>query len=638
MGGSAKGAVLDEALLLDTDAWSLTRVPPPPPPTSATSAGGGSAPWARAHGALLALPQLALHVGGAKSLAAPPCDALDLQTMSWREVEIDTKSAALLGTCRLKHGLARTTYRTALDGCVTATALLYGGEFPPGASPDSGAGAGAGAAGQSPARFCRVRVREMPAGAATPETSPPKVSSAVAYAASRTRAACAQPSTVAPPSAPSAPSASSAPSAPPSTAASIPQPKPTKREQWPEPSRTSAAGGKATGAEATGLSLAKQLAHAAAALGVEREARVASRRGEQDDPWRGRPSMEASRRSSEQDLELAGDQAGDGASLDAQLAEAEAADMETETEEEEEEAEGEWEEESGEYDGPPAGMVDPEEQAAWWVGAVTGREQPEGASLQAWLKSGVVLCELMDLISPEEISPASRGASPRAPSTSDKPFRQMENIAAYAGAARRFGVPEPDMFVTVDLFEGKNIAAVVRNLHSLGRVAQQRGFVGPQLGVRLASRNVRTFSQAQLDEAKAMPARWTNRGNTLQEGPPSPLRLGAAVGVAEAPPPSLPRPPLPPQVALLAGGGDAVSERLLRSPRKSSLPAWPKDPRSQQPMRPPAAPRGLPACSGRHALALSATKPSAATHPTSTLVSPLPPHYSPRVVRPLPMS
>ena len=225
LGGSAKGAVLDEALLLDTDCWSLIRVPPPPPPgtttsatssaapaASAASAGGASGPWARAHGALLALPQLALHVGGAKSSAAPPCDALDLQTMSWREIEIDAKSAALLGACRLKHGLARTTYRTALDGGVTATALLYGGEFPPAASP--------GAAGQSPARFCRVRVREM-AGAATPETSSPKVSSAVAYAASRARAACAEPSTVAmsstvaPPSAPSAPPAPPAPSAPP---------------------------------------------------------------------------------------------------------------------------------------------------------------------------------------------------------------------------------------------------------------------------------------------------------------------------------------------------------------------------------------------------------------------------------------
>ena len=245
---------------------------------------------------------------------------------------------------------------------------------------------------------------------------------------------------------------------------------------------------------ATGLTLAKQLAHAAAALGVEREARVVSRRGAQDDPWRGRPSMEASRRSSEQDLELAGDQDGD----QAELAEAEAADMETETEEEEGEAEREGEGESGEYDGPPAGMNDPEEQAAWWVGAVTGREQPEGSSLQAWLKDGVVLCELINTISP---------GSAAKPSTSEMPFRQMGNIATYAKAARLYGVPEPDMFVTVDLFEGKNLPAVVQNLHSLGRVAQQRGFAGPAcLGVRLASKNVRQFSQAQLDEARAMTA------------------------------------------------------------------------------------------------------------------------------------
>ena len=400
--------------------------------------------------------------------------------------------------------------------------------------------------------------------------------------------------------------------------------------------------------------------------------------------------MEASRRSSEQDLELAGDQDGD----QAELAEAEAADMETETEEEEGEAEREGEGESGEYDGPPAGMNDPEEQAAWWVGAVTGREQPEGTSLQAWLKSGVVLCELMDLISPEKISSSSRGASPRAPSTSDKPFRQMENIAAYASAARRFGVPEPDMFVTVDLFEGKNVGAVVRNLHSLGRVAQQRGFAGPTLGVRLASRNVRTFSQAQLDEAKAMPARWTNRGNTLQEGqgshPPSPK----LVALTEAQPPSPSRPPLPPQVALLAGGRDAVSERLLRSPRKSSAPAWPKvawlaaahaATRRSQGSRPLAQgghhpgpgrrsalaawmpKRGccdalMPAqrcrfppplanpplvSAGRHTLSLSqpssplsppapspCPQPSPLPPPASTLVPPLPPHYSPRVARP----
>ena len=70
------------------------------------------------------------------------------------------------------------------------------------------------------------------------------------------------------------------------------------------------------------------------------------------------------------------------------------------------------------------------------------------------------------------------------------------------------------MFVTVDLFEGKNVrytpltrpqpnpnpnpnpdpypnpdpnqvGAVVRNLHSLGRVAQQSGVAGPMLGGKL---------------------------------------------------------------------------------------------------------------------------------------------------------
>ena len=255
--------------------------------------------------------------------------------------------------------------------------------------------------------------------------------------------------------------------------------------------------------------------------------------------------MEASRRSSEEDLELAGDQDGDQDGDQAELAEAEAADMETETEEEEGEAEREGEGESGEYDGPPAGMNDPEEQAAWWVGAVTGHEQPEGTSLQAWLKSGVVLCELMDLISPEEISSSSRGASPRAPSTSDKPFRQMENIAAYASAARRFGVREPDMFVTVDLFEGKNVGAVVRNLHSLGRVAQQGGVSGPMLGGKLGPDAQRRASgraakaAAAIKAAKAQVVEGKGAEGARLAAPvaaPAPERLSERAGVTAAAP------------------------------------------------------------------------------------------------------
>ena len=91
----------------------------------------------------------------------------------------------------------------------------------------------------------------------------------------------------------------------------------------------------------------------------------------------------------------------------------------------------------------------------------------------------------------------------------------MENIGNYVEACSAVGVPAQDLFMTVDLYEGKNLAAVVRNIHSLGRVAQSLGFNGPQLGARLSTRNERKFSDAQLALAKAMPARWTNRGNTI---------------------------------------------------------------------------------------------------------------------------
>ena len=147
-------------------------------------------------------------------------------------------------------------------------------------------------------------------------------------------------------------------------------------------------------------------------------------------------------------------------------------------------------------------MGSPEEQAAWWVGAVTGRQPTTDESLQAWLKSGVVLCELINAISPGSAAPSTREALARALPMIRR-LKEIENIGFYSEAARRYGVPEPDMFVTFDLYDDKNFPAVVRNLHSLGRVAQQRGFGGPTLGARLASKNVRKFSQAQLDEVRA---------------------------------------------------------------------------------------------------------------------------------------
>lgn len=48
------------------------------------------------------------------------------------------------------------------------------------------------------------------------------------------------------------------------------------------------------------------------------------------------------------------------------------------------------------------------------------------------------------------------------------------------------------------MFENKDMLAVLTNIQSLGRVAQAIGFQGPALGAKLATPNVRDFTEEQL--------------------------------------------------------------------------------------------------------------------------------------------
>lgn len=104
-------------------------------------------------------------------------------------------------------------------------------------------------------------------------------------------------------------------------------------------------------------------------------------------------------------------------------------------------------------------------QAQRWVEGVTGEKFK--ASFHDSLKSGVLLCRLVNKIKPGSV-PENRI------SLSNMPFNQRENVTAYLDACRRLGVREADMFVTADLFEGNNLVAVVNNLYALGGVAQVR--------------------------------------------------------------------------------------------------------------------------------------------------------------------
>lgn len=84
------------------------------------------------------------------------------------------------------------------------------------------------------------------------------------------------------------------------------------------------------------------------------------------------------------------------------------------------------------------------------------------ATVAAELKSGVVLCQLANSLKSGAIAKVAQ---------STMPFKQMENIASFIAFARGFGVEERNLFMTVDLFEAKNIKAVCTTIRELKRLS-----------------------------------------------------------------------------------------------------------------------------------------------------------------------
>uniref|UniRef100_A0A2I3LK62 Transgelin 2 n=1 Tax=Papio anubis TaxID=9555 RepID=A0A2I3LK62_PAPAN len=97
-----------------------------------------------------------------------------------------------------------------------------------------------------------------------------------------------------------------------------------------------------------------------------------------------------------------------------------------------------------------------------------GRPQPGRENFQNWLKDGTVLCELINALYPEGQAPVKKIQA------STMAFKQMEQISQFLQAAERYGINTTDIFQTVDLWEGKNMACVQRTLMNLGGLAVAR--------------------------------------------------------------------------------------------------------------------------------------------------------------------
>lgn len=77
-----------------------------------------------------------------------------------------------------------------------------------------------------------------------------------------------------------------------------------------------------------------------------------------------------------------------------------------------------------------------------------------------------ILSKLVNSLYPEGSKPVKVPENP--PSMV---FKQMEQVAQFLKAAEDYGVIKTDMFQTVDLYEGKDMAAVQRTLMALGSLA-----------------------------------------------------------------------------------------------------------------------------------------------------------------------
>ena len=99
-------------------------------------------------------------------------------------------------------------------------------------------------------------------------------------------------------------------------------------------------------------------------------------------------------------------------------------------------------------------------EAQEWMEAIIGTKFPTSETYEDVLKDGTVLCQLINKLAPGSVAKVN---------TSGGQFKMMENINNFSKAIKAYGVPDIDVFQTVDLWEQKDVSQVTSTLFALGR-------------------------------------------------------------------------------------------------------------------------------------------------------------------------
>lgn len=106
------------------------------------------------------------------------------------------------------------------------------------------------------------------------------------------------------------------------------------------------------------------------------------------------------------------------------------------------------------------------------------------------LKDGIVLAYLGKIVVPN--------VGIKSINSSKMAFKQMENINNFLKAATAMDVNQTDMFQTVDLYEGQNIAQVINGIGAFSRKAATKKYVKAGIGPKESTGNKREFTEEQL--------------------------------------------------------------------------------------------------------------------------------------------
>jgi len=98
-----------------------------------------------------------------------------------------------------------------------------------------------------------------------------------------------------------------------------------------------------------------------------------------------------------------------------------------------------------------------------WISQMVG-EKIEGDLAEA-LKSGVILCKLLNKIRPNTIEKYN---------TKNVALAERENIRAYLEGAKKLGLSQSDLFMVSDIYDKKDLIAVWVHINALRRIVENK--------------------------------------------------------------------------------------------------------------------------------------------------------------------